>query len=131
MRLISGKSMAWALAAALLALPAGARAQGAAPAATPEPTAIALQTDDEAADREALRRFLGRQDVQRVASIADVDLSEASAGILALEGERLSRAADQARALESRLGAQDTITISATTVIIILLLILLIVVAAG
>jgi hypothetical protein len=63
--------------------------------------------------------------------MADVDLSDATAGVLALEGERLSRAADQARALESRMGAQDSITISATTVIIVLLLVLLIVVAAS
>lgn len=130
MRLISRKT-GWTLAAALLLLPAGARAQQAAADAASEPMVVALQTDGEEADREALRRFLGRQDVQRIAGIADVDLSGASAGVLALEGERLSRAADQARALEARMGAQDTITISATTVIIVLLLILLIVVAAG
>lgn len=131
MRLISGTTTGWALAAALLLLPAAAQAQQAAPEAAPEPTAIAMQTDGEEADREALRRFLGRPDVQRVAGMADVDLSEATAGVLALEGERLSRAADQARALESRMGARDSITISATTVIIVLLLVLLIVIAAS
>jgi len=68
---------------------------------------------------------------QKIARMADLDLEDASAGILALEGERLSHAADQARALESHMGAQDTITISATTLIIILLLVLLIIVVAS
>lgn len=130
MRLISGKT-GWALAAALLLLPAGARAQEASTNAAGEPTVLALQADGEEADREALRRFLGRQDVQRIAGMADVDLAGASAGVLALDGARLARAADQARSLESRMGASDSITISATTVIIVLLLILLIVVVAG
>jgi len=131
MRVISGTLTGWALAAALLLVPSAARAQQAAPEAVEEPTAIAMQTTAEEADREALRGFLARQDVQRVARIADIDVTDATAGVVALEGERLSRAADQARALETRLGAADTITISATTVIIILLLVLLIVVAAS
>jgi hypothetical protein len=91
---------------------------------------IAMQTGEDA-DRETLRRFIAREDVQQVAQMADLDLETASVGILALEGERLSRAADQARALESRMGAQDTITISATTIIIVLLLVLLIIVVAS
>jgi hypothetical protein len=90
-----------------------------------------MQVGGEEADRETLRRFVAREDVQRVARMADVDLTDASAGILALDGERLSRAAAQARAAESRLGAADTITIQATTLIIILLVILLIVVIAS
>ena len=130
MRMISGKTTGWALAAALLVLPSVARGQEATPQAASEPMTIAMQTPEEA-DRETLRRFVARQDVQRVARGADLDLEKASSGILALEGERLSRAADQARALESKLGARDTITISATTVIIILLLVLLIVVVAS
>ena len=64
-------------------------------------------------------------------NLADLDVDRMSDGILALEGEKLSRAADQARAIESRLGAQDTITISTTTLIIILLLIILIIVVAS
>jgi hypothetical protein len=89
-----------------------------------------MQTGEEA-DREALRRFVAREDVQKIARMADLDLEDASAGILALEGKRLSHAADQARALEGQMGAQDTITISATTLIIILLLVLLIIVVAS
>jgi hypothetical protein len=124
-------TMGWALAAVLLLLPSAARGQEAAPEAVSEPTTIAMQVGGEEADRETLRRFMARKDVQRVARIADVDLEEASAGIMALDAERLSRAAAQARAAESQLGAADTITIQATTLIIILLVILLIVVIAS
>lgn len=130
MKWISGMKTAGALAAALVVLPTAARAQQATAEALDEPVTIAMQTGEEA-DREALKRFVGREDVQRIARMADVDLEDASAGILALEGEKLAHAADQARALEGRMGAADTITISATTVIIVLLLILLIVVVAN
>lgn len=129
MKWISGMKTGWALAAAMLLLPTAGRAQDATTEVV-EPTAIAMQTGEEA-DRETLRRFIAREDVQRVAQIADVDLDRASAGILALEGEQLSRAAYQARAAESQLGAADVITINATTLIIILLVILLIIVIAG
>lgn len=130
MRLTRGK-MGWALAAALLLLPSVARGQEPAPEAVSEPATIAMQVGGEEADRETLRRFIARKDVQGVARIADVDLEDASAGIMALDGERLSRAAAQARAAESQLGADDTITIRATTLIIILLIVLLIIVIAS
>ncbi|HET9332491.1 MAG TPA: hypothetical protein VFQ21_02780 [Gemmatimonadota bacterium] len=130
MRVIPGK-VGWVLTATLLLLPSVARAQEAVPEAVSDPTAIAMQVGGEEADRETLRRFMAREDVQRVARIADVDLEDASAGIMALDGERLSRAAAQARAAESQLGAADTITIQATTLIIILLVILLIIVIAS
>lgn len=120
----------WTFAAALLLLPSIARGQQAAEPAASEPVSIAMQTGEDA-DRETLRRFIARGDVQRVARMADLDLEDASSGILALEGERLSHAADQARALESRIGAQDTITLSATTIIIVLLLVLLIIIVAA
>ncbi|HET6360536.1 MAG TPA: hypothetical protein VFH11_00590 [Gemmatimonadota bacterium] len=129
MKWISGMKTGLALAAAMLLLPAAVWAQQAT-TEVEEPTAIAMQTGEEA-DRETLRRFIAREDVQRVARLADVDLEHASAGILALEGEHLSRAANQARAAESQLGAADVITINATTLIIILLVILLIIVIAG
>ena len=130
MKRISGMKTGWALAAAMLLLPTAARAQQATAVEPDEPVTIAMQTGEEA-DRETLRRFIARADVQRVARLADVDLERASAGILALEGEQLSRAAYQARAAESQLGAADVITINATTLIIILLVILLIIVIAS
>jgi hypothetical protein len=123
-------TVGWALAAGLLLLPSIASGQQAAEPVDSEPVSIAMQTGEQA-DRETLRRFVAREDVQRVARMADLNLENASAGILALEGERLSLAADQARALESKMGAQDTITLSATTIIIVLLLVLLIIVVAS
>ena len=131
MKWISGMTTGCALAAALLLLPSGAHAQQATAEAGEEPTAFAMQTEGEAVDRETLRRFIAREDVQRVAQVADLDLADASSGILALEGERLSHAADQARAIESQLGAADVISIQATTLIIVLLVILLIIVIAS
>lgn len=96
------------------------------------PASLALaQADPEEADRQALRNFLGREEVRRVARLSGVDLSDAEKGVLALEGERLADAARQARAVERELGtAQDEIRLSATVVIIILLLIIIIIVAA-
>lgn len=95
------------------------------------PSSLALaQVDQEEADRQTLRNFLGRDEVQRVARTSGVDLSDAERGLLALEGERLSRAADQARAIERELGSAQEIRLSATVLIIILLLIIIIVVAA-
>ena len=67
----------------------------------------------------------------RVARASGIDLSDAERGLLALDGERLSRAAEQARTIDRDLGAaQDEIRLSATVVIIILLLIIIIIVAA-
>lgn len=131
MKWFSGMTTGWALAAALLLLPSAARGQQATTDAVQKPTTIAMQTGDEEADREALRRFVAREDVQKIARVADLDLANASAGIMALEGDRLSRAADQVRAIESEMGAADVISIQATTLIIILLVILLIIVIAS
>lgn len=95
-----------------------------------EPIQIS-RADPQAADRQALRDFLGREEVQRVARASGIDLSDAERGLLALDGERLSRAAEQARTIDRDLGAaQDEIRLSATVVIIILLLIIIIIVAA-
>jgi predicted transcriptional regulator len=93
-------------------------------------SAQVAQADPQTADRQALRDFLAREEVQKVARTSGVDLSDAERGLLALDGERLSRAADQARAIDRELGAAQEIRLSATVIIIILLLIIIIVVAA-
>lgn len=128
MKWILGMKAGLTVAASLLLLPAAASAQQTT-AQVDEPVAIAMQTDEEA-DRDALRRFVTREDVQKIARIADVDLEDASAGILALEGERLSHAADQARAIENRIGSRD-VSISSTALIIVLLLVLVVIIAAS
>ena len=130
MRWRSGIGRGLPFATALLLAPAAARAQAPSPEIVPAPTTLAMQFQEDR-DRQTLRQFIAREDVRRVARLADLDVDRMSDGILALEGEKLNRAANQARAIESRLAEQDTITISATTLIIILLLVLLIVVVAS
>lgn len=127
------RRLSWAVTITLAMLSAGAGTalgQQAGASADGEELRIA-QADPQAADRQVLRDFLGRDEVQRVARTSGVDLGDAERGLLALEGERLSRAADQARAIDRELGAaQGEIRLSATVIIIILLLIIIIVVAA-
>lgn len=95
------------------------------------PSLALAQVDPDEADRQTLRNFLGREEVQRVARMSGVDLSDAEEGVLALEGEMLSDAAGQVRAIERELGsAQGEIRLSATVIIIILLLLIIIIVAA-
>lgn len=127
-----GLSRAVAIAVTVLAGSVGtASAQQAGPHAN-EPSSLALaQVDPDEADRQTLRDFLGREEVQRVARMSGVDLSGAEDGVLALEGERLADAAQQVRAIERELGsAQGEIRLSATVIIIILLLLIIIIVAA-
>jgi hypothetical protein len=127
------RRLSWAVTITLAFLAGGtgtALAQQVLPAVDGEPLQVA-QADPQAADRQALKDFLGREEVQRVARTSGVDLSDAERGLLALDAERLSRAADQARAIDREMGAaQGEIRLSATVVIIILLLIIIIVVAA-
>ncbi len=128
------RRLPWAVAITLALLAGGngtALAQQVQPEADESSSTLLAQADPQAAYRQALRDFLGREEVQRLARTSGVDLSDAERGLLALEGERLRRAADQARAIEAELGsAQGEIRLSATVVIIILLLIIIIVVAA-
>lgn len=127
------RRLSWTMTITLALLVGGtgtALAQQVRPAVDGESRQVA-QADPQTADRQALERFLGREEVQAVARTSGVDLSDAERGLLALDGERLSRAADQARAIDRELGnAQGEIRLSATVIIIILLLIIIIVVAA-
>ena len=127
------RRLSWAVTITLALLAGGtgtALAQQVRPAVDGQPLQFA-QSDQQAADRQALEDFLGREEVQRVARTSGVDLGDAEQGLLALDGERLSRAADQARAIDREMGAaQGEIRLSATVIIIILLLIIIIVVAA-
>ena len=84
-------------------------------------------------DRAALRGFLTRAEVQRAAQIGGVDLNRIEEGIPQLEGDQLHRAAEQARAIESRLGNQEgaqVISLQVTTLIVILLLLIIIILVA-
>ena len=120
------RRLSWALAITLTLLTGGTGT-----ALAQQESLEVAQADPQAADRQALRDFLAREEVQRVARTSGVDLSGAERGLLALDGERLSRAAEQARAIDRELGAAQEIRLSATVIIIILLLIIIIIVAAG
>lgn len=91
--------------------------------AVDEPTSVVA--DSEEARRQAVLSVLDRVEVRRVATTAGLDLEAARANVGLLEGERLDRAARQARTLEQR--AQFG-TISSTTLIILLLITILLIV---
>jgi len=125
-RTLLGGALLIALSAAPLAAQGAARDDG--PALRSEAMAGGPFVDQAEADRAAVRAFLGRDDVRQAARIAglDDDLEARLGGLDRLEGERLSRAADQVRALD----LDDRITLKASTIIIILLLLIVLLIAA-
>ena len=83
-------------------------------------------------DRQVIREFLNRSEVQQVAARAGVDLDHAQRVVGTLSGDELRDIAARARdANEVLAGGASTIVISTTTVIIILLVIILIIVAVN
>ncbi|HET9582343.1 MAG TPA: hypothetical protein VFP76_05965 [Gemmatimonadota bacterium] len=107
------------LAGALLGPAPGGYAQQ----AVDEPTTGVAGSEE--AQRRAVLSALDRAEVRRVATTAGLDLEAARANVRLLEGERLDRAAGQARVLEER--AQFG-TISSTTLVILLLITILLIV---
>lgn len=125
--LVAGASLALAVSTPLAAQ------QG--PVVTPAEIDAALEAHDGriASDRALVERVLARGDLRAAAEAAGLgnDLADARAAVAGLDGERLSRAADYARALEQQLAGGQTITVSAVTVIIVLLLVILVVLIAS
>jgi hypothetical protein len=81
-------------------------------------------------DRQVIREFLDRSEVQQVAARAGVDVTQARRVVGTLSGDELRDIASRARdANEVLAGGASTIVISTTTVIIVLLLLILIIVA--
>lgn len=115
-----------------LGVTAAAQEASAPEASAPEAaeTVQLAQTDTDEANRAYLREFLSRGQIQQVAGMAGLDMGQATAGATALEGERLQQAADQARAIDGKIGAQDRISLSATTIIIVLVLLVIIILVA-
>ncbi len=94
---------------------------------------VATVQSTEEEDRAALQSFLARSEVRTAARIGGVDLGRIERGLPRLEGEELHRAADQARAIESKLPAESgaqIISLQVTTLIIILLLVILVILIA-
>jgi hypothetical protein len=78
-------------------------------------------------DRQLVREFLDRVDVNDVVSALGLDRERLETGVNTLEADAAADLVRQVRALgdEADLVGGDTIVISATTVIIILLIILI------
>ena len=125
------KATRWLWVAALLWAAPSALAQQAPAVVESEPVEWVETVDADEANRQALRSFLARSEVERAAKFAGVDLGDAVASVDAMRGDRLANAAQQAMEIERRLvAADDIISLRATTLIIILLLLIIIIVAA-
>lgn len=113
--------------AAALPRVASAQEHAASPAALER--AVLDRAEQEDADRAALRRFVGRDDVRGIASGLGVEPAELVGAITALEGHQLRDLAEQARGAERQLAGGDAIVISSTVLIIALLILIVILVA--
>ena len=80
-------------------------------------------------DREAVQRFLQRDDVKAVAGKAGIDIGRAETAVAALDASELARLAAQTRHAEEQIAGGQSVTISATWIIIGLLVLILIIVA--
>ena len=88
--------------------------------------ALAAHAGAEQDQREAVRRVLGRDDVQQIADRMGLDLAQASAAVGTLSGADLTAAAERAGAIEASLvGGQNRIVISVTTLLLILIIVIL------
>ena len=89
--------------------------------------AMDQQMSADRANREAVSRVLGREDVQRVAERMGLDVRQASQAVGQLSGAGLAQVASVARAAEVDLaGGDKTLTISLTTLLIVLLIVLVV-----
>jgi hypothetical protein len=93
--------------------------------------AVQQRVSQDQADRDAIRNFLHRSEVNEVATKAGLSLQKAEAAVSTLQGDDLRQVAAQARSVDQQLaGGATTIVITTTTIIIILLLVLIIVLIA-
>jgi hypothetical protein len=87
-----------------------------------------LASSQNETDRAVILDLMSRDEIRNAARIVGIELEETVDGVLALEGENLRRAADQARRIHRDL--DDKVTLSISTIVILLLLLLVIVIAA-
>jgi hypothetical protein len=81
------------------------------------------------ADRSALRSFLMRPEVSRVAGAAGIDIARAQSAAATLSDEEIRRLAPRVKKAENALAGGESLVISSTVVIIGLLVLILILVA--
>jgi cell division protein FtsL len=91
--------------------------------------ALQQHTSTSDADRDTVLRLLEREEVQKIAGEAGLDVRRATSAVATLDGPELAKLAAQARQAEQALAGGQSITISTTLIIIALLVIILIVVA--
>ena len=91
--------------------------------------ALQQHTSTSDADRDTVLRLLEREEVQKIAGEAGLDVRRAASAVATLDGPELANLAAQARQAEQALAGGQSITISTTLIIIALLVIILIVVA--
>lgn len=124
-----GRLLAITMLLVVSGLGATAAAQEAPAPAASEPIQLA-QTGTDEANRAYLREFLGREKIQQVARVAGLNMDDAMAGVTAMDSDRLSSAAQQARVIDQQITAQDRITLKVTTIIIVLLVLIIVLIVA-
>jgi len=92
--------------------------------------AVQQRVSQERADRETLREFLQNPQVRSVVAKAGLSIEQAESAVSTLQGDELTRAADQARQANPDLAGGATVVITTTTIIIILLAVIIIILLA-
>ena len=89
--------------------------------------ALAGRADNERAQRDAVQRVLGRDDVRAVAARMGLDMAQAASAVATMAGPELAAAAQQATAVESAAlaGGASTVVISTTTLLLVLIIVIL------
>lgn len=124
--------MRWTRAAAaigllLVTLPAAAGAQEHAVSQADLDALVVAHAETLDADRTALREWLARPDVARVAATVGIDIRQADAAAATLDAEDARQLTVHLAGLDASLaGAGDAITIQTTTLIIVLLVLIIV-----
>ena len=124
--------MRWTRAAAaigllLVTLPTAARAQEHVLSQADLDALVTAHAESLDAERTALREWLARPEVARVAATIGIDVLQADAAVAALSAEEARELAAQLDELDASLaGAGDAITIQTTTLIIVLLVLIIV-----
>jgi hypothetical protein len=89
--------------------------------------ALAGRVDAERAQRDAVQRVLGRDDVRAIAARMGLDMAQATSAVATMAGPELAAAAQQATAVESAAlaGGASTVVISTTTLLLVLIIVIL------
>lgn len=89
--------------------------------------ALAAKAESESAQRDVVRRVLGREDVRESAARLGLNLEQADSAVATLSGAELSALAQHANAIEAAAlaGGANTIVISVTTLLLLVIIVIL------